>query len=224
MDERRLRALVAEAFAATGMATPGWPNPHPGGRQPLDEEYSRCPDPGKYRILAARAEAWVLALTELGLATAEVAVDPSAVWRDEVPRPAPERATWVHPRQNGALPLLVALFSIQGAADVGLCLGAGDRAVLVLTTPDCGCDACDSGSESLLEQLDEYVWAVVSGALVHLAAKDSVVVATGSGWSASGRYAGPPHGVPALVDAVRAGRPLPRRHRRDRVVHGAAWG
>lgn len=34
------------------------------------------------------------------------------------------------------------------------------------TVPDCGCDACDSGSDDLLEVMDREVLGVVSGAFV----------------------------------------------------------
>src|SRR5699024_2075680 len=57
-----LLADVEHAFAVTGADTPPWPDPHlgPGGRDvPVrEEEYSRCLDPGKYRIVVTRAEAW----------------------------------------------------------------------------------------------------------------------------------------------------------------------
>jgi len=50
---------VEDAFAETGVATPGWDDPHVGpDGQELDvreEEYSRCLDPGKYRIPAPTA-------------------------------------------------------------------------------------------------------------------------------------------------------------------------
>ncbi|MFN3340438.1 MAG: DUF6226 family protein [Dietzia sp.] len=35
-----------------------------------------------------------------------------------------------------------------------------------LETPGCGCDACDSGSSALLEELDQWVLSVVDGSLV----------------------------------------------------------
>jgi len=82
---------VAEAFVTTGSTTPQWPDPHEGSEGPLDEEYSRCLDPEKYRILSARAEAWVLSLTRLGLACAEEIEAPSGVWRDEPASMEPDR-------------------------------------------------------------------------------------------------------------------------------------
>ncbi|MDN6303852.1 MAG: DUF6226 family protein, partial [Brachybacterium sp.] len=71
------------AFAVTGADTPPWPDPHlgPGGREvPVrEEEYSRCLDPGKHRILGARAEAWALVLTERGWAEREEIIDGAAL-------------------------------------------------------------------------------------------------------------------------------------------------
>ncbi|MCY3863114.1 MAG: DUF6226 family protein [bacterium] len=49
---------------------------------------------------------------------------------------------------------------LVGAVDAGVSLGVGDPAVLVLAAPDCGCDACDSGSQ---DALDEYMLSVVTG-------------------------------------------------------------
>ena len=67
MDTETLRRSMVEAFAVAGATTPSWPDPHPDGQSPLQEEYSRCLNPGKYRILGARLDAWVQTLTELGL-------------------------------------------------------------------------------------------------------------------------------------------------------------
>lgn len=220
MDRTRVVAAVERAFTETGAGTPPWPNRHLGGGQPREEEYSRCLDPGKYRILAARAEAWVRALTGLGLATRDDGADPVAAWRDGAPPPVLTRATWVRPRRTDAVPLLVAAGPIHSTPDAVLCLGAGDPAVLVLWTPDCGCDACDSGSESLLEELDDHVWAVISGTYVHVTTRDTTVSSTGSGWSAGSRGRRRPSvpEVERLLAEARAGRS------RHRTVSGAAWG
>ena len=75
-DLLALLADVEDAFAQTGADTPGWEDPHhdptaPGERRDSrDEEYSRCSDPGKYRILWTRAEAWTRVLTARGWADA----------------------------------------------------------------------------------------------------------------------------------------------------------
>lgn len=44
-----------------------------------------------------------------------------------------------------------------------------DRASVVLAgVPDCGCDACDSGSDNLLEAIDDTIGGFVSGPSVML--------------------------------------------------------
>ena len=35
-----------------------WPDPHPDGAPPREEEYSRVTDPQRYRIAVARARVW----------------------------------------------------------------------------------------------------------------------------------------------------------------------
>lgn len=71
--------MVEREFALTGGDTPPWPNPHPGGASPGDDEYSRVTDPAKYRIVATRAEAWARALVAAGLAVREPVAEPAAV-------------------------------------------------------------------------------------------------------------------------------------------------
>jgi hypothetical protein len=54
-------------------------------------------------------------------------------------------------------------------------IGVARPDVIVEEQPDCGCDACDSGSTDLLRAIDEAVAHIVGGAFV---------VLRGSGWSA----------------------------------------
>ncbi|WP_340562299.1 DUF6226 family protein [Streptomyces sp. GSL17-111] len=81
MDTHALLAAVADRFAVTGAATPPWPDPHPERTAPREEEYARCSAPERYRILAARAEAWTQALTAAGLASAHRAACDAGLWR-----------------------------------------------------------------------------------------------------------------------------------------------
>lgn len=184
---------VEAAFEETGADTPGWEDPHleadGTSGDPRGEEYSRCLDPGKYRILWARAEAWVKVLTARGWADAVDAGDSDTgdsdledsdlaggAQIDWAARPRVERyrTTVMHPRRPGALPLVLARTAPDGAAGstdlagrealiLGLVIGVGDPAVPVRTIPDCGCDACDSGSRDLLEDLDSTLLSVVDG-------------------------------------------------------------
>lgn len=216
MDLDTVCSAVADAFAETGAATPDWPDPHPD-RQPAEDEYSRCLDPAKYQIVGARAEAWLRALTGLGLATVARVEDLGAARRDDPPRGAPmmTRARWVRPHRPSAIPLLVCFRSFEGVPDNVVSLGAGEPAVEIASAPDCGCDACDSGSTDLLEELDDHVLDVISGAFVHVRTRHGVAQGRRNGWSASG------FGERGLVEQVlsdaRAGRS------RHPVLRGACW-
>ena len=177
----QLLSEVEEAFAETGADTPGWEDPHRGpdgeDRDSLEEEYSRCLNPGKYRILWARAEAWTRVLTARGWATREDVesgdLRAGVRWATP-PRLALHRTTVLRPRRPGALPLALARTAPDGAAGstdleggdaliLGLVVGIGDPAVSVSTVPDCGCDACDSGSRDLLEDLDRTLLSIIDG-------------------------------------------------------------
>lgn len=215
MDIDTLCGAVDDAFAATGASTPPWPDPHAADREPTQEEYSRCLDPGKYRILKARADAWVQVLTSTGLATVERLADPAAVWRDEVGEGL-ETAVRLRPSRAGAVPLLLGFRPLDDEADAIVVLGAGDPAVLLTRLPFCGCDACDDGSEMLLRELDEHIVAVVSGALVHVSSGGDMAMTTGSGRTATGRFTQRGRAERAL-DAARAGRS------RYPCVAGRAW-
>jgi len=215
MDTETLRQSVAEAFAVTSAMTPSWPDPHPDCQSPLQEEYSRCLDPGKYRILGARLDAWVQALTELGLGVAHEVQDLDQAWRDG-PVDDVERAVWVRPVRAGAISLLVGFQELDDVPDAAVVLGAGEPAVLLLSQPDCGCDACDNGSDYLLDEIDDHVLAVVGGTLVHVAGKRGTIVATESGVAGEGSLGGV-RDIEKVLAQARAGRS------RHRVVHGDPW-
>ena len=180
-----LVAAVDAAFVETGRELDGWPNPRPD-RMPLDEEYSRVTNPHKWRILAARAEAWLVALADMGLAEIETGTD--FVW-EAPPRLDANRTDRATPRALGALPLVVAKKRLGEIDDAGVALGVGNPAVLLLATPDCGCDACDWGSQYALDELDEYVLSVVTGAYRRLRrGKREITVISGEHWQARGRF------------------------------------
>ena len=161
---------VEVAFAVTGADTPGWKDPQIGAdgtlRDTLEEEYSRCLDPGKYRILWARAEAWTRALTARGWTAASHLDGATEVqWADALPIAA-HRTTVLTPHRTAAHELVLARTRADDGAEEkipGLIIGAGRPAVPVDTIPICGCDACDSGSRHLLEDLDRTVLSVVDG-------------------------------------------------------------
>jgi hypothetical protein len=180
-----LVAAVDAAFAVAGRGLASWPDPHPD-RSPRDEEYSRVTYPYKWRIVGARAQAWLVAVAHAGLA--DIEPDTEMSWEVSPPTivTRTERAMpWV----AGALPLVVGRSRLDAVDDAGVSLGVGDPAISVAVIPDCGCDACDSGSQDVLDELDEYVFSVVAGAYRRLwRAERSITVISSDRWEASGRF------------------------------------
>lgn len=217
MEQNVLHRAVAEAFTRTGEATPPWPDPH-AGRDAREEEYERCTHPEKYRILAARAEAWTRALCEGALAVAEEADNLAGLWHKPGDVTVVD-AVRLRPVRADALPLVFGYAAVDGVSGAALVIGAGEPAVQVGLLPDCGCDACDGGSDGLLEAVDELVMAVVSGAFVHVdAGRGREIVATGQDeWSASD-WDDERFPVGETLAAARAGRSP------YEVVLGAPWG
>ncbi len=181
--EHELLAAVDAAFEATGRGMASWADPHPD-RSPLAEEYSRLTDPSKWRIIGARADAWVVALVDARLAKVERSTE--IRWRT-LPGTVVSRTDRVVPRAAGALPLVVARSRLGAVGDAGVTLGVGDPAVCVTWLPQCGCDACDSGSQDVLDELDVNMLGIVSGAFRRLSSGDREITVIGDRrWSASG--------------------------------------
>lgn len=180
-EDELLRA-VDSAFERTGAGMAVWPDPHPD-RSPGDEEYSRLTDPARWRVVGARAEAWLVALGEAGLA--QVERDAAVTWV-EAPGTVTSLADRAVPTATGALPLVVARSAIGDVPDAGVTLGVGDPAVCVAWFPECGCDACDSGAQDELDHLDTYLLAVVTGRFRRLTKGDQTVTVLGdAGWRAT---------------------------------------
>ena len=213
MDSSELSAAVDQAFLVTSAGLPHWPDPRPDGRPPSDEEYSRCVDPGKYRLLLARAEAWATALGDLGLGAArETPAAPQ--WQVHGRRPV-SRAVLVEPHAEGAVPLLFVHWDRDADFVPMVEVRVGPSGVPVVRAPDCGCDACDDGSASQLAALDAAIAPVVTGEWLHIAAPGLSIVATAHRWSAHGRRNN--QDIGRLVEEARAGRsPHP-------VVRAAPW-
>jgi hypothetical protein len=130
---------------------PAWPDPHPGGAEARDEEYSRLTDPDRYAVVHARARIW-----------ADVLADELGAAREPISRGA--RITSPLP---GTLPLvLLERDDSHAVLEIGVA-GPDDDVVLEIV-PDCGCDACDRGSDDLLEAIDQYLRMIVAGPLVVL--------------------------------------------------------
>lgn len=160
-----LRAEVEARFA--GLDLPGWPAPRPAGQSPRDEEYSRLTDPARYAVVHARSRQWQAVLSErLGARIRDLPPAPG-----EGGRAAFDRGVEVTPTRPGGLPLL--LLERDVPVEEGGTLAVLDVAVvrpeIVITIqPDCGCDACDTGSVDLLEAVDAAVASVVGGPFVAL--------------------------------------------------------
>jgi Family of unknown function (DUF6226) len=168
-----LQARVVDRY--DDLALPGWADPHAGTDGPRDEEYSRVTDPERYRVLHARARVWASVLEDLLGARVET-LAPVVVAGG---RGGFERGVRLVPPTPDALPLLLlereAPQSGQAALAV-LDIAVARPDVVVTSEPDCGCDACDSGSGDLLEAVDAKVRSVVGGPFVLL---------RGDGWDAS---------------------------------------
>jgi hypothetical protein len=182
-------AEVDRAFAVVGATTPGWPNPHPH-RSPLEEEYSRVLDPGKYRILDSRVEAWAEVLSARGLARTQDVPARDQDWLGAV-RSSSDlgRVRAVRPVRPRGLTLLFATTLVDGSPfglDVGIADATG-RAAQVDTVPGCGCDACDDGSAELLETVDSWVVNLARGGVVHARGADGHATRTLDGWMAQGQ-------------------------------------
>jgi hypothetical protein len=183
MTDDELLELVAAQFRRTGTETPGWPDPHPDMEPPLEEEYSRLLDPGKYRIMRARVDAWQAVLESLEA----VMVEPLDAATVPVLRhvPAETAFKWT-PTAPDALPVLVTYRSMHAQESTVLEIGAGDPLRLLMAQPECGCDACDDGSDHLLRQIDAFFLHLLSGQLIHVALADGRVQTARDGWDASG--------------------------------------
>jgi hypothetical protein len=185
-----LNAVEARFVSTTTVRS--WPDPHaisgePLRSRPTEEEYSRVTDPARYRVVHERADAWLAELVARDLATVE-GVPASDAWLLNHHHHPDERVQRVVPQRDDALALLVESWGPGPDLPAGATIGAGSPAVLLEITPYCGCDACDDGSDRLLQQLDEAILHVVDGSLRVEMTADSTRLAYAGGDSASGHF------------------------------------
>lgn len=102
--------------------------------------------------------------------------------------------------------------ALEGVGEAVVAVGMGDarggsEPVFLGWEPDCGCDACDSGSADLLAAVDQEILTVVGGA-VHVSGGGGrrrwVAWTTPGGHRASGRRI--PRDVDGILTDARAGR------------------
>ena len=182
-----LSAAVEEAFERTARGLVRWDDPHPPpDRVVADEEYSRVTDPGRWRIIGARVDAWLDVLVADGRVTVDRDVPVRWV---EAARTVVARLDRVQPVVPGGLALIVGRSRIGDVADAGVTLGVGDPAAFVHAVPDCGCDACDSGSADVIDEIDMWLGGIVDGSFRHLSGPlGTITVITDGVRRASGRY------------------------------------
>ena len=191
-DRRRFPATallpaVDEAFARLRGDLSDWPNPHLGGRSPLEEEYSRVLEPGKYRLLAVRADAWIEVVVAAGLGAAQERDPDTVTWASDVAL-KPSRVTVLTGRP-GTQPVVVGIAASQAAEDCFVQIGVGEPVEVLERQPDCGCDACDTGSVDLLEALDSALVLALSGGVYVVREGTKVVTRSVEGWGSSGMFA-----------------------------------
>ncbi|MCE1180651.1 MAG: DUF6226 family protein [Micrococcales bacterium] len=195
MGPEDLLSDVERAFDGLARDLPRWEDPHadpsaPGGRRDsYPEEYSRCEQPEKYRVVGARLDAWAQVLGERGLARVEAlaagAPDPWLVRPDWAPDSA--AASVIAPLREDAVPITLLHTAVGDMPDTGRLVLFGHPGVLLAMLPDCGCDACDDGSQSLIDHVDAVMVSALSGATTVVAKGNDTATATLDGSSWGGR-------------------------------------
>lgn len=170
----RLRAEVESRFWGAG-ARP-WRAPRAVGQGPEMEEYSRCLDPHKYVIIQQRATAWTSALVDAGVATGK------RLGMGVLPPWGSVETTALSATRPGTEKVFLHLTSEHL---VGAVVAYGEPEVVLTAQPVCGCDACDDGSDPLLEAIDDAFESAVMGEVLIEHGKRSARVVTGLGESTS---------------------------------------
>lgn len=206
-----LRDQMAAWYDRLGM--PSWPDPHPDGGSPALEEYSRLTDPARYRVVHARAEAWVESLRALP----EV----------EVETLASEHGVKLTSSRPGTLPLLLLLrtdLAPENPAPMAILeISVTRPAVTVDTVPDCGCDACDYGSDDSLDTIDATISWLIGGPSVLLRGPGWHAEWHPGGGSSGGNGCGPDHGrMMELCRRLAGGEAVPLPEQVEAFV-GRAW-
>lgn len=192
MDITDLRAVVDERYARLDL--PSWPDPHPDLASPAEEEYSRVSDPTRYRVVVHRAWLWVEVIAGLDGVTSEALTSRELAGSDEEGRHV--RGARLVSTRAGTLPLLV-IEHATPSRDPGLPpmpgvrVAVGRATSVVGSVPACGCDACDDGSQAVLDEVDAAFARVLQGPYVSV---------TGRGWNAEWHPTGMSYGSESGAD------------------------
>ncbi|MGS2618059.1 DUF6226 family protein [Micromonospora sp. LZ34] len=188
-----LQAQVAVSYDRLGM--PSWPNPHPGGASPREEEYSRVTEPERYGIVHARARVWADRLGDVP--AVEVETLAPAPLDDEGHLGCFDRGVRLTSPRPGTLPLLLLERDVRlpglEASQAVLHISVVRPEIALAMLPDCGCDACDWGSDDLLRAIDQTIGNVVGGPFVALRGKGWHARWHPDGGSSGGLGRGPDH-------------------------------
>jgi hypothetical protein len=218
-----LRARVAASYDRLGL--PSWPNPHLGMASPREEEYSRVTEPNRYRIVHARARVWADRLGDSAgvhietLAPAPLDDEGHLGWFD--------RGVRLTSSRPGTLPLLLLERDVRlaelDAYLAALHISVRQPEVILGIFPDCGCDACDSGSDDLLRAIDETISHVIGGQYVVLRGKGWHAQWHPDGGESGGTGRGPDHAqVMELCRQLATGRDV-RLPRGTQAFVGRPW-
>lgn len=218
MDSTMLRAAMTGAFKAAGGQALGWADPAGSSPPLLEPDFERCADPIKYQILAVRARAWARALRDLDVADVVLMPDHRMMWQ-AVPRLGlSDEVLHVAPRRDGAVPLVFALRALDEVPEAQITVAAGDPCVAIDTFPESDDDADDTGSAALLDEFDDAVLTVVTGAFVSVATETFVAQDTLRGRTVEGSVTGVEMGkFDSLFAEARAGTSP------HRTVYGRRW-
>jgi hypothetical protein len=164
---------------------PVWSNPHPEMAAPREDEYSRLSEPERYRIVYARARLWADLLSDLPGNTVETLAP--APLDDDSRMGRFDRGVQLTSPRPDTLPLLLERDVRSDTLEPPLAvlhISVVRPRIAIAMLPTCGCDACDHGSDDLLEAIDETIGNVIGGPFVAL---------RGPGWHAQWH----PHGSSA---------------------------
>lgn len=158
-----LQALVERRYEL--LDAPSWDDPH-ASRDPRDDEYSRVTDPERYRVTHLRGRVWAEVLAERLAVQVEAVESLESLADPEHPSRVVVGARRLVPSSSGARPLLLVEVEVADGEEQplrGLDVGVDRPGLVSSSHPHCGCDACDDGSEALLDGIDRSVLDVVAG-------------------------------------------------------------